>query len=147
MNENNRYLSDEELNRLINNVEEEGLIKAPAQIKSEVLRKIDIENPSAKPGKNMAELYRYSAKVVFAIAAALLLLIISPGFTDTSDRIPTRDEVISQDRARAWTISGEVQTNDGNKTITREEAIEKRRKDRIIGGFENFIFEMGGKLK
>ncbi|SCY37756.1 hypothetical protein [Butyrivibrio sp. INlla14] len=147
MNENNRYLSDEELKRLINNVEEEGLIKAPAQIKSEVLRKIEIEKPSAKPEKSMAELYRYSAKVVFAIAAALLLLLITPGITDSRDRIPTRDEVISQERARVWAISGEVQTNDENNTITREEAIDKRRKDRIIGGFENFIFEMGGKLK
>ena len=95
----------------------------------------------------MAELYRYSAKVVFAIAAALLLLLITPGITDSRDRIPTRDEVISQERARAWAISGEVQTNDENNTITREEAIDKRRKDRIIGGFENFIYEMGGKLR
>ncbi len=147
MNDNNRYLSDEELNILINNVENEGLMQAPAQIKSEVLRKIDRENLSAKPEKSMAELYRYSAKVVFAIAAALLLLLITPGITDSRDRIPTRDEVISQEGARAWAISGEVQTNDENNTITREEAIDKRRKDRIIGGFENFIFEMGGKLK
>ena len=47
MNDNNRYLSDEELNILINNVENEGLMQAPAQIKSEVLRKIDRENLSA----------------------------------------------------------------------------------------------------
>ncbi|WP_026490448.1 hypothetical protein [Butyrivibrio sp. XBB1001] len=147
MNDNNRYLSDEELNRLINNVEDEGLIQAPAQIKSEVLRKIYKENPSAKPEKSMAELYRYSAKVVFAIAAALLLLIITPGITDSRDRIPTRDEVISQDRSGTQIKAEEFLSGEKDSVTSREEAIDKRRKDRIIGGFENFIFEMGGKLK
>ena len=147
MNDNNRYLSDEELNRLINNVEDEGLIQAPAQIKSEVLRKIDKENPSAKPEKSMAELYRYSAKVVFAIAAALLLLIITPGITDSRDRIPTRDEVISQDRSGTQIKAEEFLSGEKDSVTSREEAIDKRRKDRIIGGFENFIYEMGGKLR
>ena len=147
MNDNNRYLSDEELDRLINNVEDEGLIQAPAQIKSEVLRKIDKENPSAKPEKSMAELYRYSAKVVFAIAAALLLLIITPGITDSRDRIPTRDEVISQDRSGTQIKAEEFLSGEKDSVTSREEAIDKRRKDRIIGGFENFIYEMGGKLR
>ena len=147
MMETDKYLSDEELDRLINDVESEDLIAAPAQIQSEVLKAIEKENSASHHKNKVVELYRYSAKVVFAIAAALLLLFITPGITGSQDRIPTREEVISQNRIGVQIVTDGITADGSSHVASREEVIEKRRKDHLIVNVENFIFEMGGKLR
>lgn len=112
-----KYLSDDELSRLIESVEIEGLIQAPANLQSEVLGKIDEENLKNHQKNKVIEFYRYSAKVVFAIAAALLLMAIAPHSVRENRVIPSKEEV----------------------TISRQ-------KDFIITNIENFFIEMGGFL-
>lgn len=113
-----QYMSDDELLKMIEDVESEGLVQAPANIKSEVLKKIDTENLKNHQKKKTVEFYRYSARVVFAIAAALLLLVISPGFISETKEIPTKEEVTAV-----------------------------RQKDFIISNVENIFNEMGGFIK
>lgn len=112
-----KYLSDDELSRLIESVETEGLIQAPANLQSEVLGKIDEENLRNHQKNKVIEFYRYSAKVVFSIAAALLLMTIAPHSLRETREIPSKEEVTTL-----------------------------RQKDFLITNIENFFIEMGGFL-
>lgn len=150
-----RYLSDEELNKLIENVEKEGLVKAPENIMSDVLDSISTENatrkvqniadknitqknPTSKQKNKTLEFYKYTFKVVLAVAAALLLLTIIPNSLSDYNRVPTKEEVTDQDT---------VVLMNRDPVPTREETLDRKRKDYIIGNVENFIHEMGGKLR
>lgn len=72
--ENNRYLSEEELKKLIAMTEAEPLLHPPAEFKSEILDRI---RRKRKYTKNL-KLFSYSVKVFAATAAALTIMLTTP---------------------------------------------------------------------
>lgn len=90
MNLNNRYLSDEELNALISEIEQDDLIMAPPDLKAEVLRRmVDTKRT----------FIMYCFRVITSVAAAIVLILLLPGTINgkQSDReIPSREEVLKK---------------------------------------------------
>ena len=72
--ENSRYLSEEELEKLIAMTEAEPMLHPPGEFKSEILGRI---RRKRKQIKNM-RLFSYSVKVFVATAAALTIMLILP---------------------------------------------------------------------
>lgn len=72
--ENNRYLSEEELEKLIAMTEAEPMLHPPGEFKSEILGRI---RRKRKQTKNL-RLFSYSVKVFAATAAALTIMLILP---------------------------------------------------------------------
>ena len=72
--ENNRYLSEEELEKLIAVTEAEPMLHPPGEFKSEILGRI---RRKRKYTKNL-RLFSYSVKVFAATAAALTIMLILP---------------------------------------------------------------------
>lgn len=72
--ENNRYLSEEELEKLIAMTEAEAMLHPPGEFKSEILGRI---RRKRKHTKNM-RLFSYSVKVFAATAAVLTIMLIAP---------------------------------------------------------------------
>lgn len=72
--ENNRYLSEEELEKLIAMTEAEPMLHSPGEFKSEILGRI---RRKRKHVKNL-RLFSYSVKVFAATAAALTIMLIAP---------------------------------------------------------------------
>lgn len=68
------YLSEEELNALIEQVESQEILHAPTHLKYNVLEQIRQERRGAKK----RQMFAYRAKVLIAMAAALTLLILMP---------------------------------------------------------------------
>ena len=95
------YLSDEELNSLIGDVESEKLIEAPANLDQKVIAVI-----SSAERRKTVDFYKYCARVGFAVAAAIALICIvpyipsskveMPALADSfaSEEIPSREEVL-----------------------------------------------------
>lgn len=69
------YLSDEELNELIKEVEESAMLTAPSYLREEILKQIQVSQPKKS---NRQELFFYSLKVGFATAAAVAMLFVLP---------------------------------------------------------------------
>lgn len=105
MSENRTYLNDEELAKLINNAEEDG-VEAPASLEKMVLGRIE----NAEQNKKIAY-RRYCFKVGIGLACAVAMLFVAPSddnaiivqnqiAVDKQDYIAqnsqTREEVISQ---------------------------------------------------
>ena len=89
------YLSDEELNKLIADIETEGLAVAPESIEQKVISFVDKKEARRSSGRSKkAEYYTYCFKVFGAVAAAILLLIISPMIRDPIDRFASREDLI-----------------------------------------------------
>ncbi len=74
--ENNRYLSEEELEKLIAMTEAEPLLHPPGEFKSEILGRI---RRKRKQTKNL-RLFSYSVKVFAATAAALTIMLFTPEY-------------------------------------------------------------------
>lgn len=72
--ESNRYLSDEELEKLIAMTEAEPMLHPPGEFKSEILGRI---RRKRKQTKNL-RLFSYSVKVFAATAAALTIMLFTP---------------------------------------------------------------------
>lgn len=71
------YLSDEELEKLISEVEENGLQSAPCDFESSVLKKIDDLKPISFEERKR-EYNKFRFQVCIAMAAAVLMTIVSP---------------------------------------------------------------------
>ena len=108
------YLSDEELNKLIADVEDEGLYEAPADLEDKVIYTL-VERQKKKTLSFAA----YCVRVGFGVAAAIILLAIVPSipaytpkevYPQTED-VPSREEVLGE-----------------KQTPTREEVISERDK-------------------
>lgn len=67
-------LSDGELKALIGQVENEGMIRAPIHLKSNVMTHIRMEKQTAKK----RQVFTYRAQVLIAMAAAVMLLVLMP---------------------------------------------------------------------
>ena len=130
------YLSDEELNKLIADVETEGLAVAPESIEDKVFSYVDRKEQKNSQRTKKADFYRYCFKVWGAVAAAILLLVLLPAvrgpresFASREDVIsrketPTREEYLSQNKAedRDEVLSG--RSSDGIHKL--QEAIESK---------------------
>jgi hypothetical protein len=94
------YLSDQELDSLIESVEAEGLVSAPEDFMTEVLDnivEIDKYRITAVPepsNKNILDYSIYCIKVFGSIAAAILIMVMVP-FIRGAEQIPDRTEVVS----------------------------------------------------
>ena len=98
------YLSDEELQKLMADAEEESTIKAPDDLEDKVIARIvSIER------KKTISFTGYCARVGFGVAAAIALLCIAPFAsgnrvieTNTffTREIPTKDEVLKGKEAK-----------------------------------------------
>ena len=77
------YLSDEELDALVMEIEADGLIPAPPDMEEAVLAKIAAGSAARRPRPKRspaAELWRYSLQVSAAVAAAILLMFTAPSW-------------------------------------------------------------------
>ena len=107
MSENDRiipYLSDDELGKLIMDVEEKELVQAPAGIERNVISFIEY-----KKRRRTLEFGKYCLRVGCAVAAAIALVCIVPFIPETQGRIPSREDTLSE-----------------RKVISREVVLEKR---------------------
>lgn len=134
----NKYLSDEELEKLILDVEKEKLISAPPDLLENILSSVDvleekrlseisrIETKDAiteisKPpeivdfAQKKSEFRKYCFRVVSSMAAAIALLILIPGISGIQEReIPSKASVVSEKvRTR------EEVTGDSKKSIMK----------------------------
>ena len=128
MSKDYEYLSDAELENLIEGIETEGLVNAPDDFMSEVLsniediskyRKIEPVPQNRPAGKNILDYSIYCMKVFGSIAAAILIMVMVP-FIRGVEQVPDKAEVISR-----------------NVTTPREEVISQkpvRSKEEVLYG-------------
>ena len=85
------YLSDEELNAMICEIESGDLVMAPPGIKENVLRKV---------ANKKKEFVTYCFRVVLSAAAAIVLMFLLPTNIDVTvhdEKIPTKQEVLEKE--------------------------------------------------
>lgn len=127
------YLSDEELQKLIMDVELNDMTKAPANLQKKVLDVVDAADKAgniAKTKKQKIIEYRlYSLKVALAVAAAIVVMFIVPGVpvanrdfcsmdkTDFQRDVSFRDEILKKKddiKSKIYSIfAGDVEVDDG----------------------------------
>jgi hypothetical protein len=110
------YLSDEELNKLMADVEADGLYEAPADIEDKVIYTL-VERQKKKNLSFAA----YCMRVGFGVAAAILLLLIVPS-------IPTYVPDESYQRQEIAVPSREEVLGERDKVPSKEEVIAERDK-------------------
>ena len=126
-----RYLSDEELEKLIFQIEQNEMVSAPSGFMDEVLEKIGETKeekiiPISSGRNKKIEFQKYCIRVITSVAAAIALVFLTPEVEMVRTvNVPTRQEVV-----------GEI--------ITREEALDN------TGHFEKLwnqiSYELGGLL-
>lgn len=100
----NKYLTDEELEALILEVEENEFVSAPPEFATEVIAKITVQEEKRKT----IEFRRYCIRVIGSVAAAIALVFWMPNLEPKEiAKLPSRQELIGE-------------------TITREEALDDR---------------------
>lgn len=77
-NREHKELSEEELQRFIARVEEEGLIKAPEYMQQHVLQQLGQEQLMNRKASGSVQFITYALKVTVAAAAAIALLFLMP---------------------------------------------------------------------
>ncbi len=117
------YLSDEELDKLILDIENEEPVQAPAGIERNVLSFIEHRRRI-----KTAEFGRYCVRVGFAVAAAIALVCIVPFIPNTKAVIPSREDAVLE---RNVISRDEVLKS---KTVTTKEEVlnEKSRADYLL---------------
>lgn len=83
---NYEYLTDEELNSLIADVEQNDLVAAPPNILGSILEELPQNNASDK----IVEFRRFRMRVIAAVAAVVAFVMIVPGITRN---IPKAEDV------------------------------------------------------
>ncbi len=73
MNDHKQYMSDEELNQLIQDVELTAMLSPPSYLKDQIMEKV-----TSKRRYKQKQLFLYSMKVAAAAVAALYFLMIMP---------------------------------------------------------------------
>ncbi len=79
MTQNRNYLSDEELELLIADVEQKELVLAPPDMLEEILKRVDLVT---KPKSNIREFRMYCLKVCASVAAAVILVFALPSMSE-----------------------------------------------------------------
>ena len=94
------YLSDEELQKLISDVELNDMAEAPVDLQKKVLDEISaLSKPGniAKTKKQKIIEYRlYSLKVALAVAAAIAVMFIVPCVSAANRYVPFMEKIVSQ---------------------------------------------------
>ncbi|SFB71756.1 hypothetical protein [Butyrivibrio sp. YAB3001] len=135
MSKDYEYFSDEELNKLIESVEADAMAKAPENLEADILSYIDEKEKlqNKQPGNmkivplvrtansGVVEYSLYCAKVFGAIAAAILILTISP-FIKWDNAVPDREEVLSHTEIRS-----------------REEVLQERENRELLPKIESIV--------
>jgi hypothetical protein len=143
MSKDYKYLSDDELQKLMDSVEQDILIKAPENLEADVLSYIDEkEKLQNKKRSNMkivplvrtanssvVEYSLYCAKVFGAIAAAILILTITP-FMKWNNQVPSREEVLSHTEIK--TKEEVLKEQENRKIIPKIESIVEMIKENIL---------------
>lgn len=123
------YLSDEELQKLIADAEQETAVKAPDDLEEKVIARIE-----SREKKKTVEFARYCARVAFGVAAAIALLCIVPNLPKAEvvkpvaesvfmeKEIPTRDQVIGD-----------------RKILTREEVLSGAERPNLIDELKSYF--------
>ena len=111
----NNYLSDEELLRLMTEVEDEGLVKAPDRIEKSVLREIHIKK------KKVTAFRLYCMRVGLSVAAAIAILFVGPFNPLVQTEVPSR-EVVEQSRV----VASKEEAMAERDIMTKEEAIKDK---------------------
>lgn len=65
-----RYLNDEELEKLVNETEQRGMLKAPGYFEPDIMQRISADNRRT--------LVLYSIRIMAAAAAAIILIFFAP---------------------------------------------------------------------
>lgn len=100
---NQGYLSDEELKRLIKDVEDNKMLQAPANLKRQVLETLDADKARIRTKKQRKKLAIFEMKIAGGLAAAMLMLFLLPITAqgeqagDTAGKEPTVIEVKTQE--------------------------------------------------
>lgn len=104
------YLSDEELMQLISDIEASPVQTAPPYLKDEILKQAAKTKAihavtAAIPKKQ--ELFRFSARVIAAAAAAIALLIVMPGVSQMEQMQMEQNQIRNQITDEAAPLSHE----------------------------------------
>lgn len=111
------YISDDELERLINQVEQEELVAAPPDLVESILEAVEQEEKATSqpvPVKSFTakrkEFYAYSFRVITSVAAAIALVFLLPGLTDrmSLDGMPVAEPVNKSDVVEKIPAQAEV---------------------------------------
>lgn len=100
---NQGYLSDEELKRLIEDVEDNKMLQAPADLKQQVLETLDADKARIRTKKQRKKLVIFEMKIASGLAAAMLMLFLLPITAqgeqagETAGKEPTVIEVKTQE--------------------------------------------------
>ena len=100
---NQGYLSDEELKRLIEDVEDNKMLQAPANLKRQVLETLDADKARIRTKKQRKKLAIFEMKIAGGLAAAMLMLFLLPITAqgeqagETAGKEPTVIEVKTQE--------------------------------------------------
>lgn len=100
---NQGYLSDEELKRLIKDVEDNKMLQAPANLKRQVLETLDANKARIRTKKQRKKLAIFEMKIAGGLAAAMLMLFLLPITAqgeqagETAGKEPTVIEVKTQE--------------------------------------------------
>lgn len=100
---NQGYLSDEELKRLIKDVEDNKMLQAPANLKRQVLETLDADKARIRTKKQRKKLVIFEMKIAGGLAAAMLMLFLLPITAqgeqagETAGKEPTVIEVKTQE--------------------------------------------------
>ncbi len=123
------YLSDEELDRLIMDIENEEPVQAPAGIERNVLSFIE-----HKKRIKTAEFGRYCVRVGFAVAAAIALVCIVPFIPDTKAVIPSREDAVME-----RTVISRDEVLKSKTVMTKQEALSEKSNTGYLLETEEFI--------
>ena len=126
------YLSEDELNALIKQVESQEMIHAPVHLKADVIEQIKRERRGAKK----RQVFAYRAKVLVAMAAALTLLILMPdGRTESMGYMSIEQQAGESLEKMAIQHQEEMDAN-----------WEKYLKERESGGVRGFFISLNEKV-
>lgn len=125
----NRYPTDQELNRLIEELEQEDMY-FPAHLKQEILRQVPKESPQARGGGKRGQSFSvgiYALKIAAGMAAAIFLLFAWPvqegGFRNTVETA-RREMDFSRPQER---VSDRLREERENMADTIERWLEERK--------------------
>ena len=110
MTENVNYISDDELERLICQVEESELVTAPPDLMENILEAAELmDKPPAKvtavpAASRKKEFYAYCFRVITSVAAAVALVFLLPDLTNRM----SINGIYSQEHVDKWDVVGTV---------------------------------------
>lgn len=116
------YLTDEELNALIREVETSEMTMAPPDLLDDILQKIDLAELAKPPKilrieKRRNEFRRYCLQVASGVAAAVVLLFLLPAFSGGKEMtVPAKEQILAASDVKS---KEEVLERSDNKLMSK----------------------------